>query len=214
MFYEDWETLSIAIDGLAGTGKSTIARNVAIKAGLAYLDTGATYRVAALVANQLNLSLEEVDDLIASLSNRSFEFRDGCLYLDGLDVSVQLRTPEISECASRWGTHPQLRQYLVQWQRSFGARTRGVVMEGRDIGSVVLPRARLKIYLFADDEVRNSRRLETPADQLLARDRRDAMRATDPVRAVFDAVTIDSSNRTIAELTDEIFGLYRLRIGC
>lgn len=210
---DNWEERSIAIDGLAGTGKSTIARLLSDKTGLGYLDTGATYRAAALFATRSHLPYDEPDRLLQQLSDVNIEYRGNHTFLDGQDVSLVIRTPEISDAASRFGTLPTLRKFLVEWQRRFAANCGGAVVEGRDIGSVVLPKALVKIYLSAHDDVRVSRRDEVTREQLKIRDHRDSTRAADPLKIAPGAVEIDTSSRTIGELVDEIVGLYRLRLG-
>ncbi len=209
---ENWETHSIAIDGLAGTGKSTIAKKISEMTGLSYLDTGATYRAAGLLALRQALTTTHVDKLIDALRKSTLEFNDGRIFLDQIDISVEIREPEIAEAASLFATIPELREYLVGWQRDFGSKTNGIVMEGRDIASVVMPNAGLKIHLFAHDEVRSQRRNEVSADELLRRDQRDITRSVNPLTIVDDAVQIDTSDRTISEITDEIYGLYLIRL--
>jgi cytidylate kinase len=193
----------IAIDGPAGAGKSTVARAVARALGFTYLDTGAMYRAAALARQR---------DPDADLSKLRIELGDRVL-LDGEDVTEAIRTPEVSEEASRIAADPRVRDVLVAKQREL-LRHGDWVAEGRDIGTVVAPDAELKVWLTASEEERARRRaaeLGTDAGAVLLeqreRDSRDAGRAASPMVAAPDAVEVDTTGLSIDEVVDRIVSL-------
>ena len=212
----------VAIDGPAGAGKSTIARHLARHFGLLNLETGAMYRAFALKVLQMGLALDEhsAEDLqqlagetIIHLVPTAGENR---VFLDGEDVTAQLRNPTITDAASRVSVFPAIRAWMVRLQQQMGAGG-GVVMEGRDIGTVVFPHAEVKIFLDAAPEVRGMRRFEQigvgqlgakaerqPEEvirELRERDKRDRNRADSPLRPAEDAVQLDSTNMTLDEAT-------------
>ncbi|MGH9672202.1 MAG: (d)CMP kinase [Bryobacteraceae bacterium] len=191
--------LVVAIDGPAGAGKSTVARAVAARLGYQYIDSGAMYRAVAAVALREGVSMSDAERL-AEIA-RALK-----------DEPADIRTPEVSEAASRVSAIPGVRGALVDRQRSM-ASTGAVVMEGRDIGSVVFPDAAVKIYLDADREIRARRRWKDegsrrdPAEverEVAARDERDCSRADSPLRRAPDAIVVDTSGRTIEEVVNEI----------
>ncbi|HVB98940.1 MAG TPA: (d)CMP kinase [Candidatus Dormibacteraeota bacterium] len=200
--------LAIAIDGPAGSGKSTIAQRVAEILGYGYIDTGAMYRAVALAALRAGIAIEDEGRLISLARETRIDLRveDGRtkVWLDGQDVSEEIRQPEVSQAASVVSTIAALREVLVRKQQELAAAG-GVVMEGRDIGSVVLPQADLKIFLTASADVRARRRAEEqatrgqPADfagtkaEVIERDRRDSERPASPLVAANDAVIVDST---------------------
>src|SRR5260370_14829696 len=200
--------LIIAIDGPVGSGKSTLARRVAELMGYVYIDTGAMYRALALKALRRGLSLDDADQLVALARETRIDLRalDGTqrVFLDGEDVTAAIRTPEVSQAASKAAVIPGVRQVLVAEQRRAGEQG-GVVMEGRDIGSVVFPDAGLKIFLTASPEVRAERRwrehqqkgeaidLARTLDEIRDRDQRDRERFTSPLVRATDAVVVDST---------------------
>jgi cytidylate kinase len=200
--------LSIAIDGPAGSGKSTAARRVAELLGYNYVDTGAMYRAVALLALSGGVSPEDAARVaeLAAAAPLELRWAEGHtrVWLDGREVTEEIRSPEVARAASRVATIPAVRAVLVRKQREFAA-SGGVVMEGRDIGSVVLPDAGLKIFLTASPEVRARRRFDELAQrgepaafeavlaEVAERDRRDAGRAASPLLAAEDAVIVDSS---------------------
>lgn len=207
----------IAIDGPAGAGKSTVARHLARHFGLLNLETGAMYRAFALKALGEHLSLEDVPALL-NLSGRTtihLEPTDAGnrVFLDGADVTSQLREPSVTDGASRVSVHPQIRAWMVRLQQELGS-SGGVVMEGRDIGTVVFPHADVKIFLDAAPEVRGLRRYdqmgqssdtesvqpEEVVRELRARDERDRNRADSPLKAADDAVLLDSTHMTLDQV--------------
>jgi cytidylate kinase len=198
----------IAIDGPVGSGKSTLARRVAELMGYVYIDTGAMYRALALKALRRGISLDATDQLVALARETRIDLRaqDGTqrVFLDGEDVTAAIRTPEVSQAASRVAVVPGVRQVLAAEQRRAGEQG-GVVMEGRDIGSVVFPDAGLKIFLTASPEVRAERRwrehqqkgdaidLARTLEEIRERDQRDRERSTSPLVRAPDAVVVDST---------------------
>lgn len=200
---------SIAIDGPSGAGKSSQARAIAEKYGFIYVDTGAIYRTLGLAAHRRNIDCKNeaaVMELLPSLSIRMGYDDEGIqkMYLDGEDVSSAIRQPEISICASDVSAHGKVRAYLLEMQRKM-ARENNVVMDGRDIGTVVLPDAELKIFLTASAEARAARRLaehrskgiEISFEQVLAdiqyRDEQDSQRDAAPLAKAEDAYLVDCS---------------------
>jgi CMP/dCMP kinase len=200
--------LIIAIDGPVGSGKSTLARRVARELGYVYIDTGAMYRAVALKAVRRGLSLEDARGLEALAADTRIDLRaeDGGqrVFLDSEDVTAEIRSPEVSQASSKIAVVEGVRHVLVAEQRRAGERG-GVVMEGRDIGSVVFPDADLKIFLTASPEVRAERRwrehqqkgdtidLARTLDEIHERDRRDRERPTSPLVRAPGAVYVDSS---------------------
>jgi CMP/dCMP kinase len=204
--------LIIAIDGPVGSGKSTLARGVAALLGYLYIDTGAMYRSVALKAQRRGVSLDAGAELAALAGETRIDLRqlagaaEGTqqVLLDGEDVTALIRTPEVAQAASKAALVPGVRKVLVAEQRRAGERG-GVVMEGRDIGSVVFPEAQLKIFLTASPEIRAERRwrehqqkgdaidLARTLEEIHERDRRDRERTNSPLVKAKDAVVVDST---------------------
>ncbi len=220
--------LVIAIDGPVGSGKSTAARRVAELLGYTYIDTGAMYRAVALKALRRKLSLDATEELVmlAGASRIDLRAQDGGqnVMLDGEDVTKEIRTPEVSQASSKIAVIEGVRRVLVAEQRRAGANG-GVVMEGRDIGSVVFPEAELKIFLTASDETRAQRRwrehqqkgdaidLARTLEEIRERDRRDAGREHSPLFRAEGAVLVDSTAMEAEEVARLIAMLARETIG-
>lgn len=200
----------VAIDGPVGSGKSTVARAAAARLGLDHLETGAMYRAVALAA--LRRGIEPVaDDPVLAEVARTVRMEVGeRLVVDGVDVTEELRAPEIGRAVSVVAADPGVRAELVRRQRQWVADRGGAVVEGRDIGSVVFPDATLRVYLTASDEERARRRGgdETAAD-VARRDRIDSSRSASPLVVPEGATVIDTTDRSVAEVVDEIVGRLR-----
>jgi cytidylate kinase len=218
--------LTIAIDGPAGAGKSTIASRLARKLGYVNLESGAMYRALALKAIEKDASFDDEAALLKLAQNARIQLEPTLggnrTLLDGRDVSSRIRERDVSEGASRASVHPLVREWMVARQREMGAGG-GVVMEGRDIGTEVFPEADLKIFLDADPVVREQRRMaqqkikgdvaENVAADLRERDRRDRTRAASPLVAARDAVVINSSALSEDEVLARIEGLVSKKLG-
>jgi len=203
----------VAIDGPAGSGKSTVARKLAERLGVRYLDTGAMYRAVAFAALRRGLDPED-EEAVGRVAER-LELRvdeDG-VSVDGVDASIEIRGPEVTRAVSAVAANPLVRRELVRRQRDWVADGGGAaVVEGRDIGTVVFPDARLKAFLTARLDVRADRRqrevtdleYEAVAADLARRDTLDSDRALDPLARAPDAVVIDTSDRSVAELVEEL----------
>ncbi|MBP3876132.1 MAG: (d)CMP kinase [Lachnospiraceae bacterium] len=215
---------NIAIDGPAGAGKSTIAKNVAKELSFIYVDTGAMYRAMALYLHRNGISADDPEKIAAGCGGAdiSIEYRDGeqVVLLAGENVNAWLRTEEVSAMASKSSAVPRVRERLLQLQQELAA-TQNVVMDGRDIGTVVLPDAQVKIYLTASVEVRAKRRyLEQKAKgekvdlkeieaEIAERDHRDMTREVAPLKLADDAVLVDSSDMTIDEVAQRILAIVK-----
>ena len=218
----------VALDGPAGAGKSTVARMVAECAGLALVDTGAIYRTVALLALRGNTSVDDGDVLgaiAASLPGRlRFAVSNGVnnVFLDDEDISGSIRTPAVSAGASAVARHPAVRGALLELQRSLGRQGTGSVLEGRDIGTVVFPDADVKAFVTASPEERAKRRLaelvakgdatqsfDDVLTDIVARDKQDAERPIAPLKPAANAVVVDTTGKTLDEVTEEILALIK-----
>lgn len=211
----------IAIDGPAGAGKSTIAKILAAKLGIEYIDTGAMYRAITLKALRLGINMED-DDAYGFLSTTSLDIINGKVFMDGEDVSTLIRSVEITENVSTPSKIGVVRSFLVDYQRII-SNSKSVIMDGRDIGTVVLPNAELKIYLIASVECRALRRmkereesgifksLEETMEEIEIRDHKDSTRKISPLKCAEDAVVVDSSDMTIDEVVNCIINLVNER---
>ena len=201
----------VAIDGPVGSGKSTVAKAVAERLGLEHLSTGSMYRVVALAALRRGLDAETAspDELVKVASETRLQVGERVL-LDGEDVTDDLRTPEVGRGVSAVAACGPLREVLVRLQREWVSRRGGGVVEGRDIGSVVFPDADVKVFLTASDEERARRRAaDEDVEALRRRDRLDASRSASPLTVADGAVVIDSTDRSIEEVVDEIVRLVK-----
>ena len=214
--------INIAIDGPAGAGKSTAARRAAEKLGFIYVDTGALYRTVGVAALRRGIPTDDAKNVASMLPEIKIEliFSDGIQHviLNGEDVSTDIRLPEASMAASNVSAIPAVRAFLFGLQKDM-AKNNSVIMDGRDIGTVILPNAQLKIFLTASAEVRAKRRFDelnekgTPVpfdsllDEIKQRDYNDSHRAAAPLKAAEDAVLIDSSDMTLDEVVGTIVSL-------
>jgi len=197
----------IAIDGPAGSGKSTIARAVADRLGLEYLDTGAMYRSVTFAA--LGRGIDPADDeAVAALAPTLAIEVTGRVSVDGEDATAAIRGPEVTRAVSAVAANPAVRAELVRRQRAWVAERGGGVLEGRDIGTVVFPDAELKVYLIADVGERLRRRAveagEDVARDIARRDRVDSSRAVSPLHAADDAIVIDTTGRDVDDIVEEV----------
>ena len=207
--------ISVAIDGPAGAGKSTIAKLVGKKFDLMYINTGAMYRAVALMAERNDVKPEEVEKLVKLVDTMEMHFENDDLILNGVNVQEEITMPEISAIVSNYATIPEVRAKLVELQRNMSEKY-DLIMDGRDIGTVVLKDSKFKFFLTASAEERANRRykeltergLEVNYDEILSeiirRDTIDSTREVDPLRKADDAIEIDSSNYNINEVTEII----------
>ena len=207
--------ISVAIDGPAGAGKSTIAKLVGKKCDLMYINTGAMYRAVALMAERTDVKPEEVEKLVKLVDTMEMHFENDDLILNGVNVQEEITMPEISAIVSNYASIPEVRAKLVELQRNMSEKY-DVIMDGRDIGTVVLKDSKFKFFLTASAEERANRRykeltergLEVNYDEILSeiirRDTIDSTREVDPLRKADDAIEIDSSNYNINEVTEII----------
>jgi len=218
------DVIAVAIDGPAGAGKSTIARAAAAQLGFVYVDTGALYRTIGLAVCRRGIDGTDVPGILATLPEIQvgLTYQDGAQHvlLDGEDVSDAIRTPQISTYASQVSSVPEVRAYLLDLQRDL-ARRQSVIMDGRDIGTVILPDAKVKIFLTASPEKRAARRCaelrekgqDVTVEGILAdmerRDALDASRATAPLKQAEDAVLVDTSDLTLEQSIEAVLTVIR-----
>ena len=205
----------LAIDGPAGSGKSTLAKQVAKQLSLEYLDTGAMYRSVAAVALAQSASLDDEAEIAEIAERINIRFDDGRVYVDDDDLTEAIRSPEVNAAVSQVAANPGVRSIMRRQQRSWARVRGGGVLEGRDIGSVVFPEARLKVYVTATPEERARRRslesgrsVEDIMEEILQRDTKDSTRGDSPLVADQEAVVIDTTGKTIHETSDYIEELF------
>lgn len=202
----------IAIDGPAGSGKSTVARALAARLGLEYLDTGAMYRSVTFAALQQQIDPADSDAVAEMVKGVTIDVSPGGVIVDGTDATTAIRGPEVSRAVSVVAANPAVRTEMVRRQRAWVADRDGGVLEGRDIGTVVFPDAELKVYLTADPEVRAQRRskevadldYETVAADLARRDAYDQGREVSPLTEAEDAFLVDTTGLSVEEIIDVI----------
>jgi cytidylate kinase len=201
----------IAIDGPAGSGKSTVARVLATRLGLDYLDTGAMYRSVAFAVIQRNIDPDDAEAIGTLASKVTIEVAD-TVVVDGVDATLEIRGPEVTRLVSAVAANPAVRKEMVQRQREWAEAHGGGVVEGRDIGTVVFPDAELKIFLTASDEERALRRSKEVRDlaydevaaAIAKRDYLDSTRAASPLTKAPDAVEIDTSTLSVDEIIEQV----------
>jgi cytidylate kinase len=207
----------IAIDGPAGSGKSTVAKAVAARLGLAYLDTGAMYRAVAFAALSGGLNLADADAVLSVAQTLDLQLDQSSCVVNGVDATEAIRGTEVTQAVSVVAALPAVRAEMVQRQRQWAQDRNGGVMEGRDIGSVVFPDAALKIYLTASEEVRAQRRaaeaggedVAAVAADLGRRDEVDSQRKASPLVEAEGSVVVDTSAMTIDQVVDHVVGLLK-----
>lgn len=210
---------NIAIDGPAGAGKSTIAKKIAAKKGYIYVDTGAMYRAMALYLLRVGAALEQIDEKCEGADiTIAYENGEQIVYLNGENVNSYIRTEEVGRMASISSPNPRVRRKLTELQQKLAANA-DVVMDGRDIGTCVLPDAQVKVYLTADSHERALRRYKELKEKgepcelaiiekdIIERDHQDMTREISPLKQAEDAVLIDSSHMTIEEVVDAVIAL-------
>ena len=202
----------IAIDGPAGSGKSTVARRLAERLELRYLDTGAMYRAVAFAALRRDVDPGDIDAVASLTPGLEIEVTLDAVRVDGIDATIEIRGPEVTRAVSVVATNSSVRDEMRRRQRAWAEANKGGVIEGRDIGTVVFPDAELKVYLTASPEARAERRAkevtdldyETVAADIARRDAVDRGRDDSPLVEAPDAVTIDTTDRTIDEVVDAV----------
>ncbi|CAB4323072.1 MAG: (d)CMP kinase [Actinobacteria bacterium] len=206
----------IAIDGPAGSGKSTVAKAVSARVGIPYLDTGAMYRSVAFAALRSGVDPDDAEQVSNLARDMILVMRpDGAVIVDGADATIEIRGPEVTRAVSSVAANPAVRNEMRSRQREWAREHGGGVMEGRDIGTVVFPDARLKVYLDASPEIRAARRskevadlsYESVASDLARRDALDQNRTHDPLTVSPDACVIDTSHLGVDEIVDRILEL-------
>lgn len=205
----------IAIDGPAGSGKSTVAKALAVRLNLDYLDTGAMYRAVAFAAIQEKIEPNDIKKITEVAESLELELTEESCVVNGVDATKEIRGPEVTSLVSQIATMSEVRIEMVKRQRAWAESRDGGVMEGRDIGSVVFPDAMLKIYLTASEEVRAERRaaevkeedIATVAADIERRDTVDTQRSTSPLIEAEDAIVVDTSEMTIEQAVEYVIGL-------
>lgn len=202
----------VAIDGPAGSGKSTVARRLASRLELDYLDTGAMYRAVAFAALRRGMDPSDAEPVARMARELEITVEEHCVTVDGVDATIEIRGPEVTRAVSAVAANAEVRVELVRRQREWARQRGGGVIEGRDIGTVVFPDAQLKAYLTARLDVRAARRHQEVADMdyeavaadMARRDTYDSERQADPLLQASDAVAVDTSDRSVDEIVDDL----------
>ncbi|NLL29882.1 MAG: (d)CMP kinase [Clostridiales bacterium] len=215
--------ISVAIDGPAGAGKSTIAKLVAKEFNLMYINTGSMYRAVALIAKENNIEENNIEELCKLIDTMNMEFRDDDLFLNGENIQSKITMPEISGIVSKYAAIKEVREKLVKLQREMSNKF-DVIMDGRDIGTVVLKNSKFKFFVTATAEARAQRRYKELKERgldvdynkiledIIKRDYYDSHREVDPLRKAEDAIEIDSTNLSIIEVTEKISAIIRKQL--
>jgi len=210
---------TVAIDGPAGSGKSTIAKIVCKELGFTHIDTGAMYRAVGLFALNKGVDIYDEEKINGILDEIEIKYVDGKIYLNGADVSGLIRTPEVSNAASRVSSYKLVREKLVYLQQKASENGK-YILDGRDIGYKVLPNANLKVFLTASIDCRAERRfkelpnanLEEIKEQIKIRDHNDSTRKESPLKMADDAILVDTTEMTIEEVSEKIIALIKERM--
>ena len=215
----------IAVDGPAGSGKSTISKLLAKELGLVYLDTGAMYRLFTLKMLKENVSFSDNDKINELLEKLNINIENGKFYLDDEDVSEEIRKTDVAENVSKTAAIKEVREKMVNLQREF-SKSKNVILDGRDIGTVVFPEAGMKIFLVADPRERAERRfkelkakgenisLDSIYENILKRDKLDSTRENSPLKKANDAIEVDTTGKNIEEVKNIILNLYNNKEYC
>ncbi len=211
----------IAIDGPAGSGKSTIAKLLAQKLGFTYIDTGSMYRSLALKILKLNIDPNNEEEVVKILENTDIKLSDDKVFLDEEDVSQLIRTEEVGNTASLIARYKKVREFMVNKQREIGKLAKDAVIEGRDAGTKIFPDADLKIFMTASPEIRAKRRVQQLKEKgfvvdynhilqkIIERDKMDYERKESPLRPTEDYITVDTTNKSIEEILEHITSLIK-----
>jgi cytidylate kinase len=210
---------TVAIDGPAGSGKSTIAKIVCKELGFTHIDTGAMYRAVGLFALNKGVDIYDEEKINSILDDIEIKYVDGKIYLNGSDVSGLIRTPEVSNAASRVSSYKLVREKLVYLQQKASENGK-YILDGRDIGYKVLPNANLKVFLTASIDCRAERRfkelpnanLEEIKEQIRIRDHNDSTRKESPLKMADDAILVDTTEMTIEQVSNKIIALIKERM--
>lgn len=218
----------IAIDGPAGSGKSTIAKMLAKELGYTYIDTGAMYRAVALMVKRLGINPDNANAVVEIMKKVQIDLKPAengvQVFLNGEDVSKEIRTEEIGKIASKIARHSEVRKILVQMQRELGLRAKNVVIEGRDTGTVIFPDADIKFFFTASPEVRAERRYrelkekglnisyEEILKEIKERDHLDETRKDSPLKPAPDAIIIDTTNKSLSEVFQDVLKIIKDRL--
>lgn len=214
----------IAIDGPAGAGKSTIAKKLAERIGYTYIDSGAMYRAVTLKVLKEEIQLKELDSIIKVAENTDIDFRDNSIYIDGVLADAEIREENVSRNVSYIAAIPEVRRLMVKLQRSI-SKNKNVVMDGRDVGTVIFPSADAKLFITASVDERAERRyrelmlkgydaeIQDIKSQIEKRDYIDSTREDSPLVAAHDAVIIDTTGKNIEEVLDEVVSVIKSKGG-
>ena len=212
----------IAVDGPAGSGKSTISKLVAKELGMIHLDTGAMYRLFTLKLLKEKVSFEDKDKINELLENLDINIENDRFFLDGKDVSEEIRKSEVSENVSEVSAIKEVREEMINLQRKFSS-SKDIILDGRDIGTVVFPNADIKIFLVADPKERAERRYKEVIgkggkasfqeiyESIVNRDRLDTVREISPLKKAEDAIEVDTTGKTIEEVKNMILSIYKTK---